>query len=232
MRHASAAIAVLAVLSAGSLHAQEEAGQYRTAISAVGGLSVGSSRSLGRGDERGGFGGFGEFGGHEGSGFAVGGGLAHDLSSRLTLEATGLYLDRGSSAWSADVGLRVNLEPSGRSLVPYFAVSGGVYGERSERLAGSLGAHDDAQESDGNRDGRGQTGRNVTTFRPGRGATGRDAGLVSTSSHRTNGMMTLGGGVQFAAGPHVFVRPDARAQVLFGDTRVLGLFTLNFGYRF
>jgi hypothetical protein len=38
--------------------------------------------------------------------------------------------------------------------------------------------------------------------------------------------------VQFAAGPHVFVRPDARAQVLFGDTRVLGLFTLNFGYRF
>src|SRR5712664_3345655 len=115
MRHASAAIAVLAVLSAGSLHAQEEAGPHRTAISAVGGLSVGSSRWL---DLRDGRGGHGEFGGHEGSGFAVGGGLAHDLSSRLTLEATGLYLDRGSSAWSADAGLRVNLEPSGRSLVP------------------------------------------------------------------------------------------------------------------
>ena len=46
-------------------------------------------------------------------------------------------------------------------------------------------------------------------------------------------MMTLGGGVVLAAGPHIFVRPDARAQVVFsGDTQVLGLFTLNFGYRF
>jgi hypothetical protein len=31
----------------------------------------------------------------------------------------------------------------------------------------------------------------------------------------------------------VFVRPDVRAQLVFSnDTRVLGLFTLNFSYRF
>ena len=46
-------------------------------------------------------------------------------------------------------------------------------------------------------------------------------------------MATLGVGVEVAAGPHGFVRPDARAQVVFSDdTRVLGLFTLNFGHRF
>jgi hypothetical protein len=46
-------------------------------------------------------------------------------------------------------------------------------------------------------------------------------------------MLTLGGGVRFNSGAHVFVRPDVRAQVVFGgDTRILGLFTLNFGYRF
>jgi len=232
MRHASAAlaaIAVLAPLSAVPLPAQEETSHYRTAISAVGGLSVGSSR-FGLREGRGGFGGFGD---HERSGFAVGGGLAHDLSSRLTLEAGGLYVDRGSSAWSADAGLRVNLEPSGRSLVPYFAVSGGAYGERSETLVGKLGAGDGSRET-GNHRQRGESGRNVMpTFRPGAGAASRTADVVSiTSSRRTSGMMTLGGGVQFAAGEHVFVRPDARAQVVFGDTRVLGLFTLNFGYRF
>ena len=45
-------------------------------------------------------------------------------------------------------------------------------------------------------------------------------------------LVTLGACVQFAAGEHVFARPNARAQVVFGDTRVLGLFTLNVGYRF
>ena len=163
----------------------------------------------------------------------MGGGLAHDLSSRLTLEANGLYVDRGSSAWSADAGLRLNLEPAGRSLVPYFALSGGVYGERRETLVANLRADDERNET-GNRNQRGEPGGNVVpTFRPGGRATTRATDLVSTtSSRRTDGMMTLGGGVQFAAGEHVFVRPDARAQVVFGDTRVLGLFTLNFGYRF
>jgi hypothetical protein len=60
-----------------------------------------------------------------------------------------------------------------------------------------------------------------------------DSSFATATSHRTDGMMTLGGGVVLAAGPHIFVRPDARAQVVFsGDTQVLGLFTLNFGYRF
>jgi hypothetical protein len=54
-----------------------------------------------------------------------------------------------------------------------------------------------------------------------------------THTTHTSGLLTFGGGVTFASGEHVFVRPDARAQVLFGDdTHVLGRFTVNVGYRF
>jgi hypothetical protein len=230
MRQTSLAVAVLVVLSCGSAYAQEEIGQFRTAVSAVGGFSVGSSRSFGFGDGR------GDFGRGSGSGFAVGGSLAHDLTSRLTLEASGLYLDRSAGAWSADAGLRLNLVPSGESLVPYFAVSGGVYGESGQRLGGSpLGTEDPRylanvppRRAPGSRR-PGSSPAPVPVFRD-----GRDGNAIGTgTSSETDGLMTLGGGVVFAAGPHVFVRPDARAQVVFsGDTRVLGLFTLNFGYRF
>jgi hypothetical protein len=198
---------------------QEQAGQYRTAISAIGGLSVGST-----GSSHPGFGHFDRgFGQDDGAAFTVGGSIAHDLTPRLTLEATGLYQDRASSAWSADAGLRLNLKPSSESLVPYFAVSGGLFGESREtvsvdlnpgRTVDFLGGHD--------------------RFRgPGDVRDLLESSFTTTTSHRTDGMMTLGGGVVLGAGPHVFVRPDARAQVVFsGDTRVLGLFTLNFGYRF
>jgi hypothetical protein len=230
MRRTSFALAVLVVSSCGSAYAQEEIGQFRTAVSALGGLSVGSSRSFEFA------GGRGRFGHGSDAGFAVGGGLAHDFSSRLTLEANGAYLDRNAGAWSADLGLRLNLVPSGESLVPYFAVSGGLYGEHGDRLARTLKGADDVRNLANlprprvpgtRRPGGGPVP--VPDFRDGNF---RDAVNAERSSE-TDGLMTLGGGVVFAAGPHVFVRPDARAQVVFsGDTRVLGLFTLNFGYRF
>jgi hypothetical protein len=223
MHRTSFALAVLVVLSCGSAYAQEEAGQFRTAVSALGGLSVGSSRSFEFA------GGRGSFGHGSDAGFAVGGGLAHDFSSRLTLEANGAYLDRGASAWSADAGLRLNLVPSRESLVPYFAVSGGLYGERGERLAlrGDVANRPPIRVPGPRRPGSRPVP--VPDLHTGNFP---DAVITETSSE-TDGLLTLGGGVVFAAGPHVFVRPDARAQVVFsGDTRVLGLFTLNFGYRF
>jgi hypothetical protein len=216
MRGSTIAIA-MALLANGAAWAQEGADPHPTAVSFVGGLSVGSSRLVGPG-------GLFAFDDSD-AGLAVGGGIAHDLSPRLTLEATGLYLDRASSAWSADAGLRINLLPSQSSTVPYFAVSGGVYSERVDtgRWVEELAR------------------RGSRVFPP--GDAGRHLfGLMDTVGRhwpdgaddwRTNGMLTFGGGVRFATGEHVFVRPDVRAQVLFDDdTRVLGLFTLNFGYRF
>ena len=221
MRHVSAAFVVLA-LAGGSAWAQEEMGPYRTAVSAVGGLSVGSTSS-GRGD-------FGFHGHGSDTGFAVGGGIAHDLTPRLTLEANGYYLDRNASAWSADAGFRLNLTPSGKSMVPYFAATGGVYSDRSRNLDSvrALSLPDP---------------RDRFVFVTGRGLPGL-AGRIQTavagaaetlrsSSRQTDALVALGGGVLFSAGPHVFVRPDVRAQMIFAnDTRILGLFTLNFGYRF
>jgi len=222
MRRTSLALAVLVVVSCSSAYAQEEPGQFRTAVSALGGLSVGSSQSFEFA------GGRGRFGHGSDAGFAVGGGVAHDFSSRLTLEANGAYLDRNAGAWSADAGLRLNLVPSGRSLVPYFAVSGGAYSERSERISITLPGVD-LPRNFGTFPGQRGGGGRPTTIR----ADGRLPTLTTDGSRETSGLMTMGGGAVFAAGAHVFVRPDVRAQVVFSDdTRVLGLFTLNFGYRF
>lgn len=193
---------------------EEEAGQYRTAISVVGGLSVGSTGSSRLGLDRLAR----DFGHDDGASFTVGGSIAHDLTPRLTFEAGGLFQDRGASAWSADAGLRLNLKPSSESLVPYFAVSGGLYGQTTETSTVDLTLPVDFVRG--------------PRF-PGRGDFRPDVSVTTTTSHRTDGMMTLGGGAVLAAGPHIFVRPDARAQVVFsGDTHVLGLFTVNFGYRF
>jgi hypothetical protein len=212
MRRASVMI-VAAVLGTGSAWAQEEADAHRTAVSVVGGLSVGSSRS---------FGPFGAPGSD--AGFVAGGGIARDLSSRVTLEANGLYLDRGASAWSADLGFRLNLVPSRESLVPYFAASAGLYGESYETIGGRLEI--------GRRAGSLPAGR-LGRFVRGAFRVLDEYSTLSGDTSRTDGMVTFGGGVRFASGSHVFVRPDVRAQVVFGgDTRVLGLFTLNFGYRF
>jgi hypothetical protein len=227
MRRAIVAI-VLAALGSGSAWAQEEGDANRFSVSAVGGLSVGSAASIGPRSP------FGFY--HSGSdtGFAIGGSLAYDLTPRLTLEASGIYLDRDASAWSTDAGLRLNFAPSSRGVVPYFALSGGVYSERVDTVFGDLTFVRDGRE------GRG-------TLLPGRtpqlvrdafrtvGTFGRieDFFAPVRDERRTDAMLTFGGGVRLASGSHVFVRPDVRAQVVFGsDTRVLGLFTLNFGYRF
>ncbi len=219
--------------SVSSVQAEDNA-QFRTAVSVTGGLSVGSEGGLGRDiAER--FG-FGRSGGSD-AGLAVGGGIARDLNPRLTLEANGAYFDRGSGGWSADAGLRLNLVPASRTLVPYFAVSGGLIGGETRRNERDVfGPMVTAFV-----DSRVQPPRGIPQTRPGRGVNVMPA--VTTAMQQlddfrsggsyTDGMLTMGGGVRFDAGPHVFVRPDVRAQLVFSnDTRVLGLFTLNFGYRF
>jgi len=50
----------------------------------------------------------------------------------------------------------------------------------------------------------------------------------------TDPALTLGGGVRLDLGPHLSVRPDARALVVVGsgDTYTVGMFSFNIGYRF
>ena len=221
MRGAIVSVGV-AVLCGGTAWAEERS-PYPTAFSVVGGYSAGTSQTVGRQL-------FGLGNAGEGSGLAAGASLAHDFTPRLTFEATGLYFDRSSSAWSADMGLRMNLKPTSASVVPYFALSGGVY---SERVQTEFGALVDRVEN------LGPVIEGIAALIP---QVRNLYGLVETTAdslpldkHRTHtsGLLTFGGGVTFASGEHVFVRPDARAQVLFGDdTHVMGRFTVNVGYRF
>jgi hypothetical protein len=221
MRGAIIAVGV-AVLCSGTAWAEERS-PYPTAFSVVGGISVGTSQTVGRQL-------FGLGNAGDGSGFAVGGSLAYDLSPRMTYEATGLYMDRSSSAWSVDMGLRLNLKPTSESIVPYFAVSGGVYSERVQTNFGALVEGVENYEP---------VIEAIAHLIP---QVANIYGLVETAGNslpldkhttHTSGLMTFGGGIVFASGEHVFVRPDARAQVLFGgDTHVMGRFTVNVGYRF
>ena len=239
-RRVSLVVALGALVSSVSSVQAEDNSQFRTAVSLTGGLAVGSV---------GGFGGdlgrrFGFGRGGSDAGFAVGGGIARDVTPRLTLEANGAYLNRDSGGWTADAGFRLNLAQAGHSMVPYFAVSGGLIGgdSRGVDLNGMVTAYVDPRMQPA-QPGRGtlQPGRGA--FQPGRGGVGNALPVVTavaqqmndfvSGGHYTDGMLTMGGGVRFDAGPHVFVRPDARAQLVFSNnTRVLGLFTLNFGYRF
>lgn len=215
------------VLLVSSARAEDNA-QFRTAVSVTGGLSIGSEGGLG-GDLARRFG-FGR--GGSDAGLAVGGSIARDVTPRLTIEANGAYLDRRSGAWSADAGFRLNLAPASHSMVPYFAVSGGLLGGDSGRIEmNEIGETVAAYLDPGVRPGPG-------TPQPGHWGNVMPAvttaiAQIASGGNYTHGMLTMGGGVRFDAGPHVFVRPDVRAQLVFSnDTRVLGLFTLNFGYRF
>jgi hypothetical protein len=222
MRGAIVAVAVAAVLGGGTAWA-EEGSPYPSSVSVIGGVSVGTSQTVGRR-----LFGLGDAG--SGSGLALGASFAHDLSPRVTFEMTGLYMDRSSSAWSGDAGVRINLQPTSASLVPYFAVSGGVYSERVQTQFGAL--LDGVENVE-------PVIENLAALLP---EIARIYGLVDTVGQNlpfdthtthTSPLATVGGGIVIASGEHVFVRPDARAQILFGDdTHVLGRFTLNVGFRF
>jgi len=58
-------------------------------------------------------------------------------------------------------------------------------------------------------------------------------GMWATRSF-TDPAITFGGGVTASLGEHLFVRPDVRALVVFGDgdSHTLGLMSFSFGYRF
>jgi hypothetical protein len=58
-------------------------------------------------------------------------------------------------------------------------------------------------------------------------------GLRGLRESSTDGAVTIGGGIRIDLGHGLFVRPDLRAIVVFGeDTRTLGVLNVGVGYRF
>lgn len=176
-------------------------------------------------------------------GAAVGGTVIRDLGSRLALEGTGAFLSRGmgSSALNLSASLLVNLRSRREKAVPYVALGGGLYRTSfdmgSSRFTGPMGY--------GMMRGAGMMG--VGPYDPGQwnygqmpmfygnrmGAAGQDARAYG---HRnfTDPAVNVGGGIKVDLGSRWSLRPDARALVVTsgGDTYTVGLFTVNFGYRF
>ena len=172
------------------------------------------------------------------TGGTVGGTFTFDVSDRLSIETTGAYLDRGRGAdgFYGNAGLLVNLLPAGGKAVPYAAIGGGIYHVNYDldnphimdlmpRAVGSVGFLPGFR-------GFGQmpamyAGRlRSMIWPPPPGGWGRQS--------FTDPAMTIGGGVRLDLTPHLSLRPDARAVVVFGGGRnsTLGMFSLNVGYRF
>lgn len=178
------------------------------------------------------------------TGGAIGGTFTFDVSPRLTIETTGTYMDRGRGADAVygNVALLVNLLPAGSKAVPYATLGGGVYYARFDlddpHILGAMSMV--------------RAGTPVGVQMPGFGAL-IDVGLMPRFYAQrlrpliwpppdwrwgrrsfTDPVLTLGGGVRLDLTPHLALRPDVRALVLFGDGRsaTQGLFSLSVGYRF
>jgi hypothetical protein len=211
-----AALGVVAAAS-GVAHA-DESSPFPNAISFTAGLASGSEGTL---DARRGFEGRGGFG-RSSTGGVLGGTLLRDLSDRVALEASGAYLDRGSSHGVSAMGqLLVTLIDGGRA-VPYLSAGGGIYHASSERLVRTPSFRDPRP--------RAPRGPGDHGDRPSEA----DERSSLERLRSTDPALSLGGGVRLDLGPRFYARPDARLMVVMGDGRnqTFGLFTMNVGWRF
>jgi hypothetical protein len=177
-----------------------------------------------------------------GAAFSVG------LTPRLTFEVQGAWLDRGPGAMGG-VGfgsLLVNLVDPDRAFVPFAAVGGGIY-----HASFDMGRH-------------GMFGRFSWMDGPGMGATWYGPGAMAGAGPLpwpdhvpqfyarrlgsvtppldgrwptrsfTDPMVAVGGGARIDLGRRFFLRPDARALVVFGDgdTQTIGMLNVGLGIRF
>ena len=170
---------------------------------------------------------------------ALGGSLVVDVARRLSMEASGAWLGggMGPSGLTGSAALLLNVRP-GRKTVPYIALGGGVF--RSDTNGSSMiGAG--MMNTTGMMGYRGSAGSMMGGFGQG-GMMGFDGGHMGRTgdgdvrwSSSTDPAVSIGGGLRIDVGSRVFVRPDARALVVFsdgGDSRTVGLFTASVGYRF
>ena len=231
-RRASGIAAVVALFAVGTGAAAEDQKTEGSgfAVALQGGVATGASET----------------------GITLGGAMTYDVSPRLSVEVTGGYFDRGrgESGASGLASLLVNLRPAGEKVVPYLAVGGGVY-HTSFSGPDWMDALRDFDMPPGFEMPGGFT--MPGGFDGGRFAGWRDAiagmcgprggrdgcswlegdGLRGLRESSTDGAMTFGGGIRIDLGHGLFVRPDLRAIVVFGqDTRTLGALNVGVGYRF
>jgi hypothetical protein len=211
----AAVVAAVTVLAASAF--ADDGTDHSTTVSLTTGVGAGSSET----------------------GIVLGGTVLQELSSRLSLEAAGSYLDRGRGAEALHFAgsLIFNIRPATEKAVPYIALGGGAYHFSVDREMWDRGGMDM-----GGRPGMGAMPGRPGFIPPGvwdqmqqwlrQGGHGDERPFAGRTS--TSFALNAGGGLRIDVGSHVVLRPDARALVVFGEggTRTLGVFTLNAGYRF
>jgi len=202
--------------------------------------------------------------GMHGTGPVLGGSATYDLNDWFSIEGSAAYFDRGlgADALSAAASLLVNVVPSARKTVPYFAIGGGVYRASFDlggtRFLGGMapqfgpgtqlvpvrgmggfgmmaGGYAGPVVWEGPWNGASFTTPHMPAFYANR------MGVMTVPADGRWGMrsftdpaLVVGGGVRLALTPHLSVRPDVRAITVFGGGHMntLGAFSLNLGYRF
>lgn len=191
------------------------------------------------------------------TGVAIAGAISFDLTDRVTVEGTVGMADRGAGAGAmyATGSLLLPLLPSGYRAVPYVAVGGGLYRAmfdlNHQRFFGGMGStyapgttmtplttgmHGFGMMGGGSNQALG-------TFYPGQMPAfyAQRMGVMSVPANNAWGMrgftdsaISVGGGVTIGLTDHLFLRPDARALIVFGngDRYTIGLVTVGLGYRF
>ncbi len=175
--------------------------------------------------------------------------VSKGLTPRLTIEGQAAWLDRGPGMHSATAmaSLLINLVDPDQSMVPFLALGGGIYHMAVDMdRPGMFGRY-------GWRDGPGMMGS--MWYGPGAMVgTGplpwpdhvpqfyarRVGGVTPPLDGRwhmrsfTDPMVAVGGGVRMDLGQRFFVRPDARALIVFGDgdTATVGTLSIGLGVRF
>jgi hypothetical protein len=176
---------------------------------------------------------------------ALGGSWLFDLTERASVEAQGMYLDRGAGADALSItgSLLVNLIPAGERIVPYAVVGGGMYRTSFElanrAMLGTVGAQFEPGSVVCPAPGTGIGPGPGAGFGPGTGTCQASvagywgvgempgfyarrlgpmavpAGGVWESRSFIDPAVSFGGGLRFNVSEHVMVRPDVRALVVF-----------------
>lgn len=192
-------------------------------------------------------------------GASLGGAIVTDLGSRLALEATGAHHGQGMGAdsFSASASLHLLLRPRSERAVPYLTVGGGVYRASFDmgnaRFSGPMrGGSANGARSGMTGSGYGQYGMMGAGYpaagpgawsygsmpmfygsRMGATAFGPDGRPFGHRSF-TDPAVSAGAGLRIGLGSNAVLRPDARALIVLanGDSRTVGVFTVNVGYAF
>lgn len=183
------------------------------------------------------------------AGGTVGVNLAFDVTDRVGVEARGIGSRQGSGQMGMEAtGTMLFTIARTAKAAPYAAIGGGVYHTSfdlgSQAMFGAMGSQyspgtmmTSVAGSSGFMMGNGTvySGSHMPVFYANR------LGQMTVPANGSWGMrsftdpaLTLGGGIRFDVSERLYVRPDVRALMVFGngDRLTLSTMTLALGYRF